>query len=90
MGLKRYTRGSHDKWYPWYMPQCSEDINRYFVGLVATEYCEEGVKKGRARRLSSESDSTAASDVQGPLEDIREGMEQVLADIPPNSKADRY
>ena len=89
-GLKRYTRGSHDKWYPWNMPQCSEEINRYFVELVATEYCEIGEKKGKARRLSSKSDRTAASDVLWSLKDIQKSMKRVLADGPPNSKADRF
>ena len=88
-GLKRYTRGSHDKWYPWYMPQCSEEINRHFVGLVATEYCEEGQRRGAVRRLSSESDSTAASDVPGSPEDILE-KKQFFDLLPPNSKVDSY
>ena len=86
-GLKRYTRGSRDKWYPWYMPQCSEEINRYFVRLVATEYCEEGQRRGAVRRLSSESDRTAASDVPGSPEDILE-KKQVFDLLPPNSKAE--
>ena len=89
-GLKRYTGGSHDKWYPWYMPQCPEEINRYFVGLVATEYCEVGEKIGKARRLSSESDSTAASDVLGSLEDIHESMEQVLVISLPNLESHSF
>ena len=66
------------------MPQCSEEINRYFVGLVATEYCEEGEKKGDARRLSSEMDSTAASDVPESTEDILKKQFFVLR--PPNSE----
>ena len=89
-GMMRYTRGSHDKWYPWYMPQCSEEINRYFVGLVASEYCKEGERKGKARRLSSKSDSTAASDVPGSQESIREHAKQFLASKKPISNADRY
>ena len=72
------------------MPQCPEEINRYFVGLVATEYCEVGEEKGKARRVSSESDSTAASDVQGSLEDIQEGMKRILVVRPPNSEVDGY
>ena len=68
------------------MPQCSEEINRYFVGLVAAEYCKVAGEKGRARQLSSKSDSTDAADVQGSLMDMQEGMEQVLADIPSKYK----
>ncbi|KAF8542398.1 hypothetical protein BDD12DRAFT_825057 [Trichophaea hybrida] len=59
-GIKRYTGGTHDKWYPWCMPPCSEEIERKFIKLVATEYCLEKAKKGQARPRA-QTDSTAAS-----------------------------
>ena len=71
------------------MPQCSEEIHRYFVALVATEYCKDGEKKGKALRLSSKSDSTDASHVPGSSEGIRESMQQLI-DSEPSWEADTW
>ena len=59
-GVKRYMGGTHDKWYPWCMPPCSEEVKRSFIELVATEYCLEKVRRAEARSRAH-SDSTAAS-----------------------------
>jgi len=57
---KRYTGGSHDKWYEWCMPTCSKEIKRNFVELVATEYSCEKARQGEAC-LIPRSDSSVVS-----------------------------
>jgi hypothetical protein len=63
---KWHTAGSHDKWYPWQMPKCSEVVERGFVELVSKEYGKIRESQGSARARADSQSTSASFDSNGP------------------------